>query len=176
MNTCRCGCGGSTTTRYARGHHMRSRRFARRDPAAALKAAETMCGRKRNPAAVLATARGNTGKKRTRAQRRRISVAHLGIGHTLATRRKMSKSRKGKIFNKEGYSIHTPSGYVMRRAETGKWRTEHRVIAEKVLGRKLKSNEVVHHVDKDRANNKHTNLVICTQGYHMQLHSRMENK
>jgi recombinational DNA repair protein (RecF pathway) len=50
---------------------------------------------------------------------------------------------------------------------------EHRVIAEKILGRPLKSREVIHHVDCNPANNAHDNLVICpNQSYHMLLHLR----
>lgn len=52
----------------------------------------------------------------------------------------------------------------------------HRVIAEKVLGRRLKSNEVVHHIDGDGLNNAHTNLLICTKDYHNSLHARMRRK
>ena len=55
------------------------------------------------------------------------------------------------------------------------WDLEHRVIAEKVLGRKLKSTEEVHHVDEDRFNNKNNNFVICeNHDYHMLLHERLK--
>ena len=49
----------------------------------------------------------------------------------------------------------------------------HRVIAEKVLGRKLKSHEVVHHHDENGLNNIHNNLLICTRSYHACLHHKM---
>ena len=50
---------------------------------------------------------------------------------------------------------------------------EHRLIAEKVLGKKLKTKHHVHHVDGNSLNNEHSNLVICeSQAYHNFLHRR----
>jgi hypothetical protein len=53
---------------------------------------------------------------------------------------------------------------------------EHRVIAEKVLGRTLKRNEVVHHIDGDKTNNKNSNLLICDVAYHQWLHMEMSRR
>ena len=47
----------------------------------------------------------------------------------------------------------------------------HRRIAEEVLGRKLKTNEVVHHVDLDPDNNKLSNLMIMSRSMHGRLHA-----
>lgn len=53
------------------------------------------------------------------------------------------------------------------------WLLEHVVIAERVLGRKLPDGAQVHHVDENKRNNAHTNLVICQdQAYHYLLHAR----
>ena len=46
----------------------------------------------------------------------------------------------------------------------------HRVIAEYVLGRKLKYSEVIHHLDGNGLNNSHDNLIICSRSYHQYLH------
>lgn len=66
----------------------------------------------------------------------------------------------------------TKDGYVTIRGKQNP-PMEHRVIAEKALGKKLPKGVIVHHVDTDRANNANTNLVICTSAYHAELHERM---
>jgi hypothetical protein len=65
-------------------------------------------------------------------------------------------------------------GYVHVRIN-GNVRYLHRVIAEQVLGRKLKENEAVHHIDGNRSNNTNVNLLICTRSYHNWLHAKMQN-
>lgn len=47
---------------------------------------------------------------------------------------------------------------------------KHRLVAEKVLGRKLASEEVVHHIDRNPANNSIANLAILPHERHVLLH------
>ncbi len=50
---------------------------------------------------------------------------------------------------------------------------EHVFIAETVLGRLLPPGAQVHHVDHNRRNNAHSNLVVCeSDAYHKLLHQR----
>lgn len=65
-------------------------------------------------------------------------------------------------------TYHEP-GYLYRRRGV----YIHRDIAEGVLGRPLKSTEVVHHIDGDKQNNRKDNFVICSSSYHIELHARM---
>lgn len=52
---------------------------------------------------------------------------------------------------------------------------KHTLIAERILGRKLRNRELVHHVDYDRSNNSTDNLVICpNDSYHMLIHRRTD--
>lgn len=50
---------------------------------------------------------------------------------------------------------------------------EHRLLAEKALGRQLRGAECVHHADENGQNNGRGNLVICPDDdYHKLLHYR----
>ena len=49
-------------------------------------------------------------------------------------------------------------------------RHEHRVVAEKMLGRKLRKGEIVHHKDHNKHNNSPENLEVMTQSDHVKAH------
>lgn len=48
---------------------------------------------------------------------------------------------------------------------------KHKIIIEKILGRKLRKNEIVHHKDGNTQNNDFGNLEIKTRAEHMILHN-----
>jgi formylmethanofuran dehydrogenase subunit E len=55
-------------------------------------------------------------------------------------------------------------------------RHQHRVVMEKEIGRKLKSNEVVHHKDGNKHNNNIDNLELTNQSNHAREHGKNRYK
>jgi len=46
-------------------------------------------------------------------------------------------------------------------------------MAEKILGKKLKRNEIVHHINGNTLDNRCANLLVCTKKYHGYLHQEL---
>lgn len=69
---------------------------------------------------------------------------------------------------KAGYESN-PYTYSGNLYKMGIWK--HRVIAMQVLGRKLSSNEVVHHIDFNTKNNSLDNLIVMSKRDHCRLHA-----
>lgn len=79
-----------------------------------------------------------------------------GKRHTKEAREKMRNARlntgNGKGYTKT-YGKHT-----------------HRIVAEQMLGRPLRRDEIVHHKDGNKQNNNPSNLEVMTQSEHARLH------
>ncbi len=67
-----------------------------------------------------------------------------------------------------------PNGYLEITRGKHKGRGLHVVITEKHLGRRLKPDEVVHHIDEDKQNNRIENLQVMTRAEHARIHA-LEN-
>lgn len=74
-----------------------------------------------------------------------------------------------KFVNDKGYvNIWMPehpsnnNGYVL----------EHRYVVECAIGRFLESNEVVHHINEVKTDNRLGNLYLCTPEEHVRIHNR----
>lgn len=62
-------------------------------------------------------------------------------------------------------------GYFRITLETSSRKLYHRFIMEKLIGRELTKNEVVHHKDGNPSNNTINNLLLTTRKEHMKFHS-----
>jgi len=61
-----------------------------------------------------------------------------------------------------------------RFADSGK--SVHRHVAERKLGRKLQKGEVVHHKNRDKTDNRRSNLEVMKRGSHYKLHKDSKKK
>lgn len=68
----------------------------------------------------------------------------------------------------------TQSGYIEFTRGPNKGRSEHVEIMERRLGRHILPDEVVHHIDGDRANNHTDNLALMTRAGHARHHRMIE--
>ena len=57
-----------------------------------------------------------------------------------------------------------------RKTINGKKRSVHVLLMEQILGRPLKGNEVVHHINGDKHDNRPENLMVMTRAEHNTLH------
>lgn len=133
-------------------------------------------------------------KQQSKARRRRHSIFMKAYWRTLAPKAKTRQtaamhaaprlyptgpdhpSWKGGRTLKHGYVavLITPGRHVP--GGPARQRHEHTVIAEQALGRRLRRGEVVHHIDGNKTNNAHDNLIIMPAGYHRWLHARLEQR
>ena len=82
----------------------------------------------------------------------------------------MTKPKKHRKVHKDYVLVYAPTHPKARK--TGYVR-EHLLIVEEVLGKPIPRGARVHHVDSNRTNNKHSNLVLCQDDkYHHLLHMR----
>ena len=53
---------------------------------------------------------------------------------------------------------------------------QHRLVAEDKLGRHLRNDEVVHHIDGDVTNNHPANIEVHTMSQHAKLHAKLRRE
>lgn len=110
--------------------------------------------------------------------RKKISLAHSGKVLTTEHRKNLSIAGKGNKHNtpkkriQRGYihlykpenSMSNNTGYVY----------EHRILMSEFLGRPLLKNELVHHINEIKTDNRIQNLQIVTRSEHRAIHNTPE--
>ena len=92
-----------------------------------------------------------------------------GKKHSEESKKKMSESAKGihrgSLNGKwKGGKTISSQGYTLITLPSGKRELEHRLVMEKMIGRKLRKEEEVHHIDFDKTNNHPDNLYLFENG------------
>lgn len=91
--------------------------------------------------------------------------ARCALAFVRTKKHQREAGRKGALANIVKYRGTGTKTYVK---ENG--RHQHRVVMERVLGRKLRKGEIVHHIDRNKKNNDPKNLAVMSQADHCRVH------
>ena len=115
------------------------------------------------------------GFKKSPEECKRIGDMRRGTHHTEEAKRKMSEAHK---IHHAGHRKLRDDGYIKvyfpdhPDATKDGYVAEHRLVMERAVGRRLEKNEVVHHINHIRTDNRIENLKLMTFSEHMSLHMR----
>lgn len=101
----------------------------------------------------------NGFKRRTDQEKTLNAIKHGRDSHSELQRKVTSERWKGKNNPRwSGGRYENRVGYVMVHDNKNRWRPEHRVVAEKIMGRELKRSETIHHINEIKNDNRQENL------------------
>lgn len=103
---------------------------------------------------------------------KRVSTRGLRRTFTEEWKQNISKAQRERWEGKAAGVSLKPNGYIEVTCGPNKGRGLHCVVAEKMIGRALLPDEVVHHKDECRSNNSESNLEVMTRSAHMSHHRK----
>ena len=127
--------------------------------------------------------RRNFSHPHTEETKRRLSEALKGRQFSEETRKRMSEARTCHYdgMNGIGHLKPTTKGYVIAyvpdhpHARADGYVLLHTIVMERAIGRYLTDNEVVHHINHIRNDNRLENLVLMDKHKHQSMHMRERN-
>jgi len=151
---CACGCGKklkepkypSWQKRFIHNHHHKGFQSGENIPC-------QICGKKiyRAPWQLK---RSKTHTCSTKCHGKLVSIKHTGKGHP----------------NWKGGRVKTTQGYISIYVGKRKYITEHRLVAQEILKRPLRKNEIPHHKNENKQDNRKENIEITTRANHPRIH------
>jgi len=99
--------------------------------------------------------------EKTKQLIRQKTIEQFKNGMPQSTINNMKKGHKKRVLATIGHTFIN-RGYIWIKIGNRKYVGQHRVIVEQYLERKLKKNELIHHIDGNKINNQLSNLYIFT--------------
>lgn len=129
----------------------------------------TFKGKKQSEEVIDIIRRTHKGKVLSKDTKEKISKSHKGVNRTNNKWNAHVKNREDGYIQvyKPEHPYANKDGYVM----------EHRLVMEEVLERYIKENEVIHHINRNRKDNRPENLMIFSSiSDHMRYHGYFRKK
>lgn len=117
--------------------------------------------------------------KKKRAER--IVQPNQGNHYSEVTKEKMRKTQTERLGNLPiGHRVTQNKYFIVKcilsDTERIGYRLAHRVIVEEVIGRKLSKEEIIHHIDGNKKDNRPKNLYVFTSHSEHRLYEANKNK
>ena len=148
MEIVRCDWCGKTLIRYK--SHVKKHNFCSRE------CLNSFCSKAKNPL-------GYSQLKDYRSMSSHMTALNESLNSTRMTPETRHKLRISRLNSGSGKSYEKTYG-----------RHTHRIVAERMLGRSLLPDEIVHHIDGNKRNNNPKNLAVMTQSEHARLHAKQK--